>query len=314
MANIPAEHLRRHGPSIPFEREPWTSRSKYAGMLLETFLFGLYIVLFSGCIYLLAKHKKSQRILLVATVISFALASADLGLTLFSFFRFAVHAGQGYPSVTEPGSIMNYKFSIYVAMNAITTGLFINRCYLLWLKKRIAILPTLLILGGTLSGFLAIAKLPIEDRLLAVSFISTVASNLIVTVLSAGRMMWTARKANALFGIEGRYFHLAASILVESGALYTLTVFLYLLVRSLVLELTLTQIAGIASCLMIAEVAYSRDQHNTATTGGTRQTVIETIRSQGAVTQTQRLVIVTVGLQRTETTSTDTIYSSKVER
>jgi len=70
-------------PLVPFLKEPWTSKSKYPAILMETFLYGVYVVLFGYSTVILAKRKVVQRIRLATSVALFLLASGDIAVTLF---------------------------------------------------------------------------------------------------------------------------------------------------------------------------------------------------------------------------------------
>lgn len=52
----------------------------------ETFLYGLYVILFSICVYILCRKKTLSWILLSSAVVMFALATADIAYTYYLIF------------------------------------------------------------------------------------------------------------------------------------------------------------------------------------------------------------------------------------
>jgi len=53
---------------------------------LETFLYGLYVILFAICVYVLWRKKTLSWVLLASAVAMFALATADIAYTYYLIF------------------------------------------------------------------------------------------------------------------------------------------------------------------------------------------------------------------------------------
>jgi len=151
-----------------------------------------------------------------------------------------------------------YKFALYIFANAIASGLLISRCYTVWQNKRIIIAPIMLAICGTVISFASMKATQLGDRLLAASFITSAAANISVTLLIAIRMWWFSRKIRSpvrmdLFAISS----LVTSLILDSGVIYGLSIFLYLLLHTLVLDASLTQIAGITTTAIILRNSHS---------------------------------------------------------
>jgi hypothetical protein len=96
-------------------------------------------------------------------------------------------------------------------------------------------------------SFASIKVIQLGDRLLAASFITSAAANLSVTLFIALRMWWTLRK-NRLHVPRMDLSTLTSfvtSLILDTGAIYSLSIFLYLVLHTLLLSACLTQIAGI---------------------------------------------------------------------
>ncbi|KAF8811105.1 hypothetical protein BYT27DRAFT_7160865 [Phlegmacium glaucopus] len=261
-------------PLIPFLKEPWTSKSKYPAILVLNFFFasGVYVVLFGYCTIILAnlKRKLVNKMLLGAVIALFLLASADIAISHFYFFQYALSSDSDSDSDSASnGTTQNqsdrvphhhhpwsttlmYKFGLYILAKYVSVVSVISRCYTFWKNKPILIAPIALAICGTVVSFASIPAIQLGDRLLAASFITSAAANLSVTLLIVTRMWWSSRKFRSpmrmdLFAIN----NLVISLILDSGAIYSVSIFLYLLFHSLVLAACLTQIAGITATTII---------------------------------------------------------------
>ncbi|KAF8154714.1 hypothetical protein B0H34DRAFT_534300 [Crassisporium funariophilum] len=231
--------------------------------------------MFSSCVFMLVKRKTVQRGLLTASVVLFLLASADICLTLFFFFHFVLQSDQQTTNGAAPNHnghepwnrTLEFKFVLYVVANAIASGLLIHRCYTVWQIKRILIAPITLLICGTVISFVSISASQLGDRLLAASFITSAAANLSVTFLIGVRIWWTSRKVWELVRVDLSSINsILTSLILDSGAIYSLSIFLYLLFRTLVLDASLTQIAGVTVTAMILRNSHSCEVLGASTT------------------------------------------------
>ncbi|KAF4609971.1 hypothetical protein D9613_010562 [Agrocybe pediades] len=261
-------------PLIPFLKEPWSSKSKYPAILLETFLYGVYVVLFCCCSFILWRRRKlpGQWLLMLSTSLMFLLASADMIITAYFFFHFVlstptVNVGHSHSNTHEPWNrILEVKFGVYVIANAIASSLLINRCYEVWQNGRIILAPIALALIGSVISFISITKSQLGDKLLAASFIISAAANLSVTLLIATKMWWTSKKIRQIFTMQfSDMCDYVVCLILDSNAIYSLSIVLYLGFHTLVIDASLTQIAAVTLAAMILRKSSADSLANTST-------------------------------------------------
>jgi len=207
------------------------------------------VVLFGYCaiILVLAKRKVVRRIRLGTLIALFLLASGDIAVTLYFFFRFALSSATLNEAGGRWSKTLMYKFALYIVANAIASGFLISRCYTVWQNKRILIAPIVLAVCGTVIGFASIKATQLGDRLLAASFITSAAANLGVTLIIALRMWWSSRKVRSPRMDLSPLSSFVASLILDTGAIYSLSIFLYLVLHTLILSTCLTQVALLLS-------------------------------------------------------------------
>jgi len=266
MESFSSTTSRIERPLIPFLKEPWTSQLKYPTILIVTFLFGVYVVMFGYCTIIIAKRKVVQRIRLGTLIALFLLASGDMAVTLYFFFRFALSNANTLNGGHRWSKALKYKFALYIVANAIASGLLISRCYTVWQNKRILIAPIVLAVCGTGMGFASIKATQLGDRLLAASFITSAAANLSVTLFIALRMWWSLRKVRRMAQDLSALSSFVASLILDTGAIYSLSIFLYLVLHTLLLSTCLTQVAGITVTAIILRSSHSEPFDDSDTT------------------------------------------------
>ena len=82
---------------------------------METFLYGLYVILFSICVYVLWRKKTLSWVLLASAVAMFSLASADITYTYYLIF------GKIMKGNLEIKDLMP-KFWLYVTNKCVSSG------------------------------------------------------------------------------------------------------------------------------------------------------------------------------------------------
>ena len=82
--------------------------------MLLTFISGVYVVLFGYCAIILAKRKVVQRIRLGTLIALFLLASGDIAVTLYFFFRFALYSTTLNEAGGRWSKTLMYKFALYI--------------------------------------------------------------------------------------------------------------------------------------------------------------------------------------------------------
>ncbi|KAJ7836615.1 hypothetical protein B0H13DRAFT_1120689 [Mycena leptocephala] len=218
-----------------------------------TFFYGIYFVLFCICIYILLHRPRNlgNTILLVTAIVLFTLASVQTVLNL-------VLGAADIDGINVPYDNLSLANGmIYVVNNVIADALVIYRCYSVWNRNiYVIILPVILLITTSVFGW---------DILLPLGpfFALSLATNILVTTLTAGRIWWICRQARAYLktDVQRRYVS-CISILVESGVIYSASVLTYLILGaipsvSIVQEpvmQVLAQVVGIVPTLIIVRV------------------------------------------------------------
>ncbi|KAJ6460199.1 hypothetical protein C8R45DRAFT_1081186 [Mycena sanguinolenta] len=220
-----------------------------------TFFYGIYLVLFCICMYILL-HRPSSRgntVLLVTAISLFTFSSILIVLILV-----LVTAEIEELANIASDRILNATYIIYAVHNSIADGLLIYRCYVVWNHDwRVIVLPVMLLIASTACGFdVFLDPTP--------QFAVILVTNFLVTGLTAGRIWWISHHGRAYLGEAAQKRYAFAILLtVESGLLYSATILAFLIVISIpslayTLEEPLlqivTQVTGIAPTLIIVRV------------------------------------------------------------
>ncbi|KAJ6469248.1 hypothetical protein C8R45DRAFT_1016475 [Mycena sanguinolenta] len=232
------------------QTELWYAVSQ---LWVGTFFYGIYVVLFSICIYILLRRpfSRGNTVLIVTAIALFTLATIQVVLDLVLG---AVTLGD---SDIPYSRLQNAGVIIYAINNVIADGLVIYRCYTIWDNNVYVVsLPIVLLIVTTVFG--VDFSLPTDPF-----FAFTLGTNILVTAMTAGRIWWTFRAARSYMQPDLRRRYISAmSILVESGMLYSATVLVYLILGAIpITEILctpiftmLTQVVGIAPTLIIVRV------------------------------------------------------------
>ncbi|EKM77603.1 hypothetical protein AGABI1DRAFT_130291 [Agaricus bisporus var. burnettii JB137-S8] len=242
---------------------------------LLSFITGLYAALFGTCLHFLLRNSQSlQKVILSAITIMFSLAAADVVWTIALLYAcILAERPKGSDEDEEnpeiPVRILQYKFLLYVTSNIVSDLLLIYRCYTLWNNRiRIILPPSLILLGTTLCGYLFIGFSHVEHlkyshNLLHAYLFLTLALNVIVTSLMAGRMWWIARQTRSMLGPSlMKKYKVSIAIFIESGLIYAIYVILDVVLDVLLLDAGLVQIVGLVPTLMIVQVGMSQTPSN----------------------------------------------------
>ncbi|KAF8869936.1 hypothetical protein BD779DRAFT_631453 [Infundibulicybe gibba] len=190
-----------------------------AAILFETLLYGIYIVLFFICIHILLRNKRTLQLpLLVLAILMFSIATADIGVTYAYLLRYILRGE------IAPFKHVYPKFMLYVTNNVLADTLVIYRCYVVWgHNRRIVIFPCILLLAATICGYLFEgATSPSLKRSFPIYLWMTFTLNILVTILTAGRIWWISRKARRILGSDlVKKYNSAIAVIVESGAIYS---------------------------------------------------------------------------------------------
>ncbi|GLB40989.1 hypothetical protein LshimejAT787_0902040 [Lyophyllum shimeji] len=242
----------------------------FAGFLVESLLFGVHIVLFCICVYVLGTRRNPAKLIfLVLIVIMFGISLADIVLS----YRFVLHDIAAVLKlkmsvVTAIGRAMP-KGYLYVSNNLFADALLIYRCYKVWdSRKYIMLVAGAVLVADSVWGYLSMNNgtlLSVSITFTPVFYWSVFAFNIVITLATAGRIWWVARAARPI--LERRQiqqYNTAIAIIVESGAIYSLCVLLMAAIPSAksyrVIFLAISiRVVCIMPTLMIVQVELGRN-------------------------------------------------------
>ncbi|KAF8895488.1 hypothetical protein BD779DRAFT_1499810 [Infundibulicybe gibba] len=208
------------------------TQAEYVALWVQTLLYGLYIVLFSVCMYIFYTRKtRGHRVLFLAAIAMFTLSTAhvivDLIIGIFDLLFAIRMSGMINPalSITNP--------VVYITNNIIADGLLIYRCYVVWgYSRTIVLVPILTLMATTALGYsFGSGEIPFSfgfagtNRLPSYMafFCLSLATNVIVTALTAGRIWFISRQTRDGSGKHAiKHYHTAIAIVLESGAIYSI--------------------------------------------------------------------------------------------
>ncbi|KAF9465907.1 hypothetical protein BDZ94DRAFT_275572 [Collybia nuda] len=234
-----------------------------AVVVVEALLYGIHLVLYFLCVFILIKHrKKSQLFILSAITIMFALTTADVAIS----FRFLLH---DIPRVIkhEMNILMALlraypKTPFFITNNFLADSLWVYRCYIVWGKKKyILIGSAILLVVDTVLGYYNAGGSIFSFRGIATPLFlwTTLVVNIIMTCVTAGRIWWATRTVRPLLSKQAvQRYTIAVTVLIESGAIYSASLMLFLLTPphnySVLLEIFPIRLVGIMPLLMIVQV------------------------------------------------------------
>ncbi|KAJ7190398.1 hypothetical protein GGX14DRAFT_546889 [Mycena pura] len=243
---------------------------------VELFLYGVNVVLFSCYIHvLLTRPCVRHRALSIATTCLFFLCTVHSVLQIaYAILANRAQVELSYGGLVEHNS--SYQASdairrgvnvLFVTNNVLADTIFIFRCYAVWnFRWKAIILPTILLLAGAILGYWNIAlDLNSGYLLFYLSIGVSVLTNIVLVVLTAGRILWIARTARQTLppDVTKRYYTIS-SMIVESGALLCSVAVLYLVLTytekmsTRIMCAALSQIAGIAPTIISVRVGLGR--------------------------------------------------------
>ncbi|KAJ7438208.1 hypothetical protein B0H11DRAFT_2293977 [Mycena galericulata] len=223
-------------------------------MWIGTLFYGIYLVLFCICIYILLHRPRDtgNTVLLVTAIALFTLS------TIQTIFNIILGAADVDDIEIPYNQILLADSMIYVANNIIADGLVIWRCYIIWNRNiYIVALPIILLVVTSIFGWDILLPLPPFFEL-------SLATNVLVTSLTAGRIWWICRQARTHLKTDTQKRSVASiSIIIESGVIYSASVLVYLILGAIPSALVmqdpivemLAQVVGIVPTLIIVRVS-----------------------------------------------------------
>nr|GAT57970.1 predicted protein [Mycena chlorophos] len=240
------------------QRDPLAFWFQMATMWVGMFFYGIYLVLFCICMYHLLRrplNRPSAIILLVTAVLLFALSTTQEVLNI----------------VLGSGDILGWEINfegigladdvILVGENLIAGGFLIYRCWVVWYRNWIVIVPALagLVITTVFSWDIDLSLSPF--------FALTLATYLYITLITAGRIWWIYntsfleyQQSKSSFSSDAStHYKSSVAILVETGIIFPILVILRLAVQrpGLVNVITeiLRQVMGIIPTFIILRIS-----------------------------------------------------------
>ncbi|KAJ7676792.1 hypothetical protein DFH06DRAFT_613993 [Mycena polygramma] len=270
------------------------SKAQISGICAELLLYGILIVLVCTAAYLLYHWTgPGRKVLVAATMAMTIFATAEVVLQIYGTFlglqivRYGIEGELAAAAETtkEYQRVFTAELFLLFTNNLVTDGLFIYRCFAIWGRDvRIVVLPTLLLFATAVVGYLAtyygadVVNLNHIDARIPIAM--TFATNVLLMVLTAGRIWWVRRDACVLESAHVQKYNTAIAMILESGALYCLTILLYLILYSItspntntspataISETSVIQIMNIAPMLLIVRVGLRRVAEGNTTDHG----------------------------------------------
>ncbi|KAF7328276.1 hypothetical protein MVEN_02567500 [Mycena venus] len=261
----------------------------YATALLLTFgtctqilLFGILLVLLFNTTYLLHTRIRASRGWFVAVTSAMGLLAAlhlalHIAITVLSwrFFYLGVQGDdiRALGVLSQMDVLDAVGDYLLVANNIVTDSLFIHRCYVIWGRNiKVVVVPTLSLVVTTVMGSMGpshpdeIGRSDHNDFRLAFGIM--ILTNLTLMALTAGRIWWIrCDVVTVLDPAVTRTYDTAIAMILESGAIYCISIILYLIAVARlkdslpaisVFRAAIPQIMNIAPILILVRVGSGR--------------------------------------------------------
>jgi hypothetical protein len=222
-------------PNFPIDK------SYLVAAWLASAMWGAFSITFFFWLVTTIQRRKTSSINYVTTALVFCmytLATAHISLVLerilYAFIIAAKEAPDGaifyLADIAEP--INRSKDMIYVSLIILGDSTLVWRCFVVWGKNYWIILaPSLMILGTAISGYGAIAQffLPHPFTLTGIEWATgmltvSMATNIIVTALTAGRVWFMASQIpSSSFSSSRHTYRQVILLIIESGLVMTLS-------------------------------------------------------------------------------------------
>ncbi|KAJ7702689.1 hypothetical protein B0H17DRAFT_1042858 [Mycena rosella] len=210
------------------------------------FMHGMYIILVGLALWSLLRRKPMGYRVLSGLIIAMCifgtvemvLQAVDARVLVRALYSTSNAEGQ---AIQHSDDLLTFAENLLVVTNnAIADSLLIYRCYVIWQSsssnKKVVVLPILLSLATLAAGYMAayqdyITTGPPDPRIF---FGLVVATNLILTALTAGRIFYDRRKLQRVgqARIVHRY-NVAIKMLLESAVIYLIVSLTIIVERAL---------------------------------------------------------------------------------
>ncbi|KAF8146417.1 hypothetical protein K438DRAFT_1869684 [Mycena galopus ATCC 62051] len=203
-------------------------------------LYGVYINLFLLSVYTLARRRKNPgiKLLIAASCVIAVGGTTEMVVTIAQAVATArsfeaVLKGQASSQPHLSKSLLTAQAVIGIINNFVTDSLFLYRCYVIWgFQRKILTLPAFCMLSTLVVGIWKALGPDDDDPQIFCGLAA--ATNLILTTLTAGRLLWI-RRAAASVGLDSTFrirCNRAIGIILESGAIYCIAAIFLLITES----------------------------------------------------------------------------------
>jgi len=226
--------------------------SSFIKMGVSLLLYGIYINLFVLAIYTLSRRSKTKPLIfwscLMAVLGTTTMAVSVVDAVVIARFYHLPLAVQGQSlsqSVLTIEVLELIESVTFTINNLVTDSFFLYRCFVIWgFQRKVLILPVLLMLSNfaytlAIVGCLSLSVTPCAASGIQVSYGVSSAINLVLTALTAGRILWEQRVASHL-GPDNTLrnrCNTALKLILESGAMYFIVAIFLAIAASLNVEM-----------------------------------------------------------------------------
>ncbi|KAJ7091722.1 hypothetical protein C8R43DRAFT_1142004 [Mycena crocata] len=217
--------------------------SEMIALVLEGWLYGMYLILFFACLTVAFNRRKESRgfnyVFLTTTFLLFVLITWHFVVDAVMLFIAYNHettreADQYYANL--PGTLNVMKTGLYIGVTLVSDAFMLYRCWVVWNRSfAIIALPSLLLLASIGTGipgliflknattsFFTKELLPLTSAFFGI----TMATNNIATLLIAFRVWKGQREVSGISTMTN--LNKVVMIVLESGAMYSATLIIIL--------------------------------------------------------------------------------------
>ncbi|KAF8891393.1 hypothetical protein BD779DRAFT_1784783 [Infundibulicybe gibba] len=258
------------------------------GMWCTSVLYGVNIVMYFTCVYVLLKRKSKGLggvwVLLGSTTLQFILSTVyvavALRMAIESFIWLTAAPGAAAAYWADPSKpILAVSKGVYITNTLIGDTILVWRLYVVWGGKYyIHVFPAVMLVGTAVSGYISVAHLAhltsvdalfLVAKTLLVTWSLTIATQVSASALIAGRIWWISRQPASATHLAHRSRPIIWMI-IESGAIYTISTIILLILfdlktqaGSIIADITL-QIGAIIPTAIIVRVGLGLDREPSA--------------------------------------------------
>ncbi|KAF7324588.1 Rtt106 domain-containing protein [Mycena kentingensis (nom. inval.)] len=248
---------------------------QYFPLVIDTFTYGIYCSLFvQSVLILLARRRRYYKIHLACLSTLFLLSTMHI-LAAYTWAFITDQATEGIyevlslrtkqPNLYGPDDPMMVHYMVrllrtrYALANALADAILIHRCYVIWGNSwRVVVVPILAYFAGIVG--MIVGALPVlgrsERTAIAVCIGTTFFTNILASLLAAGRIWWISRRASMILPARSRrmYSNLTA-ILLESGLIYPISIIIAIVLFLVPQTSTISVLISIAPIYHIVAIA-----------------------------------------------------------